>query len=132
MKSDAKILFLGREPPELTQTPTMHYDVEPIPNLPPGVTADQIVFVCDYNEPEPDLEGIFFDVTFLIGNEAVFPVKDLQKDDFPAVLKETDFGSFQDDNHEPNLGYGNNVSYFSPYWLRMALLLITTVTKTWP
>ena len=109
------LLFPGREPPELTQKPTMHYEVEPIPNLPPGVTADQIVFVCDYNEPEPDLEGIFFDVTFLIGNEAVFPVKDLQKDDFPAVLKETDFHNFQDENHEPNLGYGNNVSYFSPY-----------------
>ena len=103
------VFFPGREPPLLTQKPTLQYELQPHPNLPDGVTMDIIAFA--YNYVEPDHKDIFYDVTFLIGDKAVFTVEDLQEDDFPAYLKETDFKDFQDNNHEPNLGYRNNVSH---------------------
>ena len=77
--------------------------------MPGGVTMNQIVFQCDYNEPDMD-PSVLYDVTFLIGTERVLEIGNLKEGDFPAELKETDFGGFQID-HEPNLGYGNNVCH---------------------
>ena len=95
--------------PTLTQKPKLTYTIQPIPNLPGGVTMNQIVFQCDFNEPDMH-PSVLYDVTFLIGTERVFEVRNLKEGDFPAELKETDFSSFQNTEHQPNLGYGNNVS----------------------
>ena len=110
----------------LTETPTLSVDVVPVEGLPAGVELDQNVFQCSIETPDID-EDILFDVTFFIAGKQVYQVTDLPEDQLPAELPESEFHTFQDEDHHPNLGYGNNVSVYSTLHILLCYLIIMNI-----
>ena len=85
----------------------MSYEV--VTHSSPRGAFSEIVFLCDIDTPDIEAK-LWYDVTFYIGVERIFFVV-CAEDDLPARLPEGDFSQFQNNKHEPNFSYGNNVRH---------------------